>query len=83
INTPLAVPISRSVINLAKAVTYYGGNKLNGNTKSSLPDTITPPPSSVSLSSFEMNIKEEQGSLTNSLDLLHPPDIIGGNIKLA
>ncbi|CAF4669381.1 unnamed protein product, partial [Rotaria magnacalcarata] len=22
-------------------------------------------------------------SLTNSLDLLHPPDIIGGNIKLA
>ncbi|CAF5194798.1 unnamed protein product, partial [Rotaria magnacalcarata] len=40
INTPLAVPISRSVINLAKAVTYYGGNKLNGNTKSSLPDTI-------------------------------------------
>ncbi|CAF3584870.1 unnamed protein product [Rotaria socialis] len=49
--------------------------------------TPSPPSSSSSVSSssssLEMNIKEEQGSLTNSLDLLHPPDIIGGNIKLA
>ncbi|CAF2423147.1 unnamed protein product [Rotaria sp. Silwood2] len=84
IPNPLSLPISRSVINTAKAVTFFGGNKVNGNTKSSLPDTILPPPppssSSSSLpSSCEINIKTEQSTST---DLHRAPDIVGGNVKL-
>lgn len=86
IHPSLAIPISRSVINIAKAVTFYGGNKLNGTSKSSLPDTIAPPPppapSSTSIQ-FEMNIKDGQTNQSNSIDPLHAPDVIGGNVKLS
>ncbi|CAF4705899.1 unnamed protein product [Rotaria sp. Silwood1] len=88
IPNPLSISISRSVVNTAKAVTFFGGNKLNGNTKSSLPDTILPPPppsssssssSSSSLSLCEINIKTEPST---SIDLHRAPDVIGGNVKL-
>lgn len=71
----LTISVSRSVVNTAKAVTFFGGNKLNGNTKSSLPNSIAPPPPP---SSSQMNIKNEQ----ITIDLFRAPDIVGGNIKL-
>jgi len=74
----LTLSISRSVVNTAKAVTFFGGNKLNGNTKSSLPNSIPPPPPTLS----QTNIKNEQASISPSIDVLRTPDIIGGNIKL-
>ncbi|CAF0880508.1 unnamed protein product [Rotaria sordida] len=85
ISHPVSIPISRSVVNTANAVTFFGGNKVNGNTKSSLPDTILPPPppqsssSSAAAAAAEINIKKEQST---SIDLQRAPDIIGGNIKL-
>lgn len=77
----LPISISRSVVNTAKAVTFFGGNKLNGNTKSSLPVSIPPPPppsSSTPSVSNQINNKIE----TISNETLHPPSIIGGNVKL-
>lgn len=72
----LSISISRSVVNTAKAVTFFGGNKLNGNTKSSLPNSIpAPPPPSVST---QINNKTEQ-SLN---EVLRAPNIVGGNVKL-
>jgi hypothetical protein len=75
----LPISISRSVVNTAKAVTFFGGNKLNGNTKSSLPNSIPPPPPPLS---SQTNVKNEQPSVSTSMDILRAPDIIGGNIKL-
>jgi hypothetical protein len=80
-NNQLSIPISRSVVHTAKAVTFFGGNRLNGNTKSSLPNSI-PPPLPSSTSTCQMNIKNEQSSISTSADLLRAPDIIGGNVKL-
>jgi len=76
----LSLSISRSVVHTAKAVTFFGGNKLNTNIKSSLPTSIPPPPP-LSLSS-QINTKTEQTSPSISIDLLRAPNIIGGNIKL-
>jgi hypothetical protein len=70
----LSLSISRSVINTAKAVTFFGGNKLNSNIKSSLPNSIPSP-----TVSSQINNKIEQST---SIDLLLAPNIIGGNIKL-
>ena len=80
IHNQLPISISRSVINTAKAVTFFGGNKLNGNTTSSLPSSIPPPPPQPSVS--QTNIKNDQSSISTSIDLLRAPDIIGGNVKL-
>jgi hypothetical protein len=71
----LSISISRSVINTAKAVTFFGGNKLNGNTKSSLPNSIPPPP-------LPSSQKNEQLSISTSIDLLRAPAFVGGNVKL-
>ena len=65
--------IARSVINTTKPVTFFGGTKINTD------DTSTLPPSIVSPSS--LIIVDEQLSISN--DSLRPPDIIGGNVKLA
>jgi hypothetical protein len=78
IHNQLPISVSRSVINTAKAVTFFGGNKLNGNTNSSLPSSIPPP----SPSSSQTNIKNEISSISTSAELLRAPDIIGGNVKL-
>ena len=74
IHNQLPIVISRSVVNTAKAVTFFGGNRVNGDTKSSLPDSILPP-----IPSVQLNHKIEQST---SVDLLRAPDIIGGNVKL-
>jgi hypothetical protein len=81
IHNQLSLSISRSVVHTAKAVTFFGGNKLNTNIKSSLPTSIPPPPPPLSLSS-QINNKTEQISPSTSIDLLRAPNIIGGNIKL-
>lgn len=75
IQNQLSISISRSVVNTAKAVTFFGGDKLNGNTKSSLPKSIAPPPPPLSQ-------KNEPSSPSTSINLLRSPDIIGGNVKL-
>ncbi|CAF1360595.1 unnamed protein product [Adineta steineri] len=80
IHGQLSISVSRSVINTAKAVTFFGGNKLNGDTKSSLPSSIPPPPPPSS--SNQTNTKNESSSISTSLDVLRTPDIIGGNVKL-
>ena len=72
-NSPLPVSMSRSVVNTAKAVTFFGGSKLNSNTKSSLPNSIPAPP----VPSLT-NGKTE----SSSMDVFRAPDIIGGNVKL-
>ena len=71
-NLPLSVSIARSVINPAKAVTFFGGNKLNGNNKSSLPNSIAAP----------LPSKVETTSNSKSMDLFRSPDVVGGNVKL-
>jgi hypothetical protein len=76
----LSISISRLVVNTAKAVTFFGGNKVNGNTKSSLPNSIPPPPPPSS--SSQSNTKNEESSIPTTVDVLRAPDIIGGNIKL-
>ncbi len=63
---------ARSVVNTAKSITFFGGTKLNGNTKSTLPTSISTPSITI----------DEQPSLSTSTDLLHVPDVIGGNVKL-
>ena len=77
IHNQLPISVSRSVINTAKAVTFFGGNKLNGNTKSSLPNSIPPPPPS-----SQTTVKNEQSSISTSIDVLRVPNIVGGNVKL-
>ena len=72
-NSPLPVSVSRSVVNTAKAVTFFGGSKLNSNTKSSLPNSIPAPPIPPTTNGKTESV---------SMDLLRAPDIIGGNIKL-
>ncbi|UJR27285.1 hypothetical protein I4U23_008580 [Adineta vaga] len=81
ISNPLLISISKSVINIAKVVTFFGGNRVNGNTQSSLPSCIPPPPPPSSFIS-QKNIKNDQLSMSTSTDVLRAPDIIGGNIKL-
>jgi hypothetical protein len=76
IQNQLSISISRSVVNTAKAVTFFGGDKLNGNTKSSLPKSIAPPPPPI------QSQKNEQSSPSTSMDLLRTPNVIGGNVKL-
>jgi hypothetical protein len=76
IQNQLSISISRSVVNTAKAVTFFGGDKLNGNTKSSLPKSIAPPPPPI------LSQKNEQSSPSTSMDLLRTPNVIGGNVKL-
>jgi len=58
---------ARSIVNTNKSITFFGGTKVNGTTKS----TITP---SITI--------DEQSSLSTSIDFLHVPDVIGGNVKL-
>jgi len=75
-NQLLTMGITRSVVNTAKAVTFYGGNKLNSNQKSSLPSTIPPPPPPSGPSSSintTTNVKS---------DVFRAPDVVGGNVKL-
>jgi hypothetical protein len=78
INNQLSISIARSVINTAKAVTFFGGNKLNGNSKSTLPTSIPPPPPPPPPPA-PIN---DQSAISTSVDLLRAPDIIGGNVKL-
>ncbi|CAF0757028.1 unnamed protein product [Adineta ricciae] len=83
-SNPLLISISRAVINTAKAVTFFGGNRVNGHTKSSLPSYILPPPPPPSSSSFtsQTKMKHDQSSTLSSADVLRAPDIVGGNVKL-
>ena len=74
IPNPLSISISRSVVNTAKAVTFFGGDKVNGTSKSSLPKSIAPPPPPV------LSQKHEQSS--PSIDVPRTPNVIGGNVKL-
>ena len=76
LSNPLPITVSGLAVNTAKAVTFFGGNKLNGNTKSSLPDTISLP-----LTSQTTN-KNEPSSVSTSTDLLRALDIVGGYVKL-
>ena len=69
----LSIPISRSVVNTAKAVTFFGGDKLNGINKSSLPKSIAPPPPVQ---------KSEPTSTSKSIDSVRTPAFVGGNVKL-
>ncbi len=73
--------ISQSVVNTGKAITFFGGTKVNGNIKSTLPASIPtppppppPPPASITI--------DEQSSISPSMDLFRAPDVIGGNVKL-
>jgi hypothetical protein len=70
------IPSDQNTINPAKAITFFGGSQVNGNTKSSLPTSITPPP----LSAIK---KSEQLSMSAPFDLFRSPDFIGGNVKLS
>jgi hypothetical protein len=58
--------ISQSVVNAAKSITFFGGKKLNENSKSLSKDLPLP----------SITIDE------TSMDLFHVPDVIGGNVKL-
>ena len=69
-------PSVQNAVDTAKAITFFGGSQVNGNTKSSLPTSITPPP----LSSIK---KSEQLSMSAPIDLFRSPDFIGGNVKLS
>lgn len=60
---------SRTVVNTAKAITFFGGNKLNDDNQSSLPSSI---PAPIITDKFEQSANE----------LPQTPDIIGGNVKL-
>ena len=66
--------VARSLINTTKTVTFFGGTKVNGNTKSTVSESIPPPLPSI--------INEEQLSISTAIDLFHAPDVIGGNVKL-
>ncbi|UJR21926.1 hypothetical protein I4U23_024995 [Adineta vaga] len=68
--------VVRSFVNTSKAVTFFGGTKLNDNNKSTLPTCIPSPPMPPAI------VKEEQSSELVTIDLLYAPDIIGGNVKL-
>lgn len=74
-NSPLSISVARSVINPAKAVTFFGGSKLNGNNKSSLPNSIPAPPTPISS-------KCDTPTLSHMVDQFRSPDIVGGNVKL-
>ena len=71
----LPIPISRSVVNTAKAVTFFGGDKLNENNKSFLPKSIAPPPP-------PLMQKTESASTSKSIDSVRTPAFLGGNVKL-
>ena len=62
---------SRTVVNTAKAITFFGGNKLNGDNQSSLPSSIPAPP-----------IVADKTEQLPANDLSQTPDIIGGNVRL-
>jgi hypothetical protein len=74
----LNMPIARSVVHTGKAVTFFGGSKLNGNSKSSLPNSIPAPPIQSSI-----HDKSESLSISTATDLFRAPDVIGGNIQLS
>ncbi len=63
-----------SVVNTTKSITFFGGTKVNGNTKSTLPSSEPAPLPSITIN--------EQSSLSTSIDLIRVPDVIGGNVKL-
>ncbi|CAF1531765.1 unnamed protein product [Rotaria sordida] len=67
--------IVHSVANSTKSVTFFGGLKINSNVQSTLPASIIPPPLLIT--------KDEQSSISTSVDLLHAPDVIGGDVKLS
>ncbi|CAF0938248.1 unnamed protein product [Adineta ricciae] len=69
---PSADEAIHTLVNTSKAVTFFGGTKLNEANKSSLPASVVPPPVLVTI------VKEEQ----SSVDLPYVPDIIGGYVKL-
>jgi hypothetical protein len=66
--------IAGSFANTNKAVTFFGGTKVNENTRSTLSASIPAAPPSI--------INEEQLAISTSVDLFHAPDFIGGNVKL-
>ncbi|CAF4417349.1 unnamed protein product [Rotaria sp. Silwood2] len=66
--------IVQTVVNSTKSVTFFGGIKVNSDVQSTLPASIVPPPQPI--------IKDEQSSISTSIDLFQAPDIIGGNVKL-
>lgn len=70
---PLSIPISRSVVNTAKAVTFFGGDKLNGTNKTSLPKSIAPPPPIQ---------KSEPAPTSKSIDTVRTPAFVGSNVRL-
>lgn len=67
--------ISRSVVNTAKAVTFFGGVRVNGSAKSSLPAGISAPPPPAAG-------KSDPPATSTSPDLARVPDVIGGDVKL-
>jgi hypothetical protein len=65
---------TRSDVNATKSITFFGGTQVNGNTKSTLPSSITPPTPLIN--------KNEQFVMSTPIDSFRSPDFIGGNVKL-